>query len=1014
MCALPPDASAAVIGAPGSGKTTTLVELLAHRVRELGWDADEVLALTTSRTTATALRDRLAARLSLPTSGPLARSATSLAFEIATAATWNGEPLRLITGGEQDNDFAQLLEGHLDEGTGPQWPDHLGPGVRALRGFRTELRELFMRSTEFGVTPQHLRDLAAVHDHDEWRAAADFFDEYLAVVSLLRPGQVDSADLMRRAVEAIDRGGIPPALARLRLIVVDDLQEATESTFALLRAFARLGVAIVAFGDPDVAANSFRGGEPESLGRFGLTLGIPGARTLLLGTVHRQGTTLRALTTAVTGRIGAAAAGAQRAASAVTADPVDAVLRIEAPTGSRQIAAVARVLRERHLVDGVPWNEMAVIVRSGAQVPALARALAVAEVPTRMSAGGIALRDDRAARSLLGVVDVGMGRTPLSAESAADLLTGPFGGLDQLDLRRLRLALRADELATGGRRLGDELLVDALQAPGRFIMIDHRSARRAERLATLLSAVSAAASTGATVEELLWLVWDRSGLATSWRDQALGTGITAAEANRDLDGIVALFTAAKRFVEREPASPPGGFLSSVLDAEVPEDTLAPRPVGASVLVTTPSGVVGHEYEVVAVMGVQDGVWPNLRLRGSLFATQQLVDVVSGVASASIEPRKQVLGDELRMFALAVSRARRQVVISAVANEDEAPSVFFALLPDGTPSVDASTIAPLSLRGMTGRLRRELVLGRRSEADLDAIASSLAALAAEGVPGASPAQWHGLLDCSTTDPLYLDDETVPLSPSQLQAFEESPVDWFIDAIAGSTGTAAMGIGTIIHWAMETAADQSVDGLFSAVESRWAELTFESPWLAEHQKVAARTLAAGVAEYLADFGRDGKTLAGAESRFELPVGRALVRGSIDRVERAPDGSVVIVDLKTGRPVTRPADVHEHPQLRAYQLAYAEGRLDEALAPHGTHAPGGAKLLFVKEGVRGKSYREAAQPPLDHDELEGFRRRIEQAATLMAAAEFSGVVDPTAGRPPSGASRQKMHRVKAVSSD
>ena len=287
--ALPPDASAAVIGAPGSGKTTTLIELLAHRVCELGWAAEEVLALTTSRTTATALRDRLAARLGLPTTGPLARSATSLAFEIATASVDGGEPLRLITGGEQDNDFAQLIEGHLAEGTGPDWPEHLGHGVRALRGFRTELRELFMRSTEFGVTPGHLRELARSHDHDEWRAAADFFDEYLSVVSLLRPGQVDSADLMRRAVEAIDRGDLSPGLARLRLIVVDDLQEATESTFALLRAFASHGVAVVAFGDPDVAANSFRGGEPESLGRFGPTLGIPGARTLLLGTAASPG-----------------------------------------------------------------------------------------------------------------------------------------------------------------------------------------------------------------------------------------------------------------------------------------------------------------------------------------------------------------------------------------------------------------------------------------------------------------------------------------------------------------------------------------------------------------------------------------------------------------------------------------------------------------------------------------------------------------------------------------------------
>ena len=1006
---LPDDASAAVIGAPGSGKTTTIVELFADRVLVRGWSPESILALTPSRTTATALRDVLALRLAVPTNGPLARTVNSLAFEIAGHASAGG--LRLITGGEQDSDIGHLLAGHMVDGTGPRWPETLGPQVRALRGFRTELRELLMRATEYGVDADALRALGDRDGHPEWSAAADFFDEYRQVSGWVRPGQCDSSELANLAASALGAGEVGDRLAGVRLVVVDDVQEATESTMVLLRALAARGVAVIAVGDPDVAENAFRGGEPDALGRLSSVLGLPGLRTLYLGSAHRQGAQLRALTSAVVARIGTSAAGPQRAAAASGTGHPGAVMRIEASTSSRELAAIARVLRERHLIDGIRLGEMAVVVRSGAQVPIVARALALADVPTRSSVGGRPLREDQAARGLLAVVDIGMGRTTMTPDAAADLLLSPFGGLDTLGLRRLRLALRAEELAAHGHRPSGQLLAEALETPGRLGTIDHRVARQADRLAATLAAVRALALADGTIEELLWLAWERSTLAAPWLAAALGAGITAAEANRNIDGVLALFTAARRFVERQPGTPASVFLDAVLDAEVPEDTLSPQSADDAVLVTTPSGVVGLEFEVVALAGVQEGIWPNLRLRGSLLNAQKLVDAVTGLDGAVLDARKQVLGDELRMFALAVSRARRQVIVSAVASDDEAPSVFFSFLPPDVPVTDTSSLPPLSLRGFTGRLRRELVQPNRSETDRDAAASALTRLSAEQVPGADPDSWLGLIAPSSVEPLFLDDETVPISPSALGSFEKSPLDWFVDSIAGGSSSTAMGLGTIIHWAMETATDPTVDGLYNAIQSRWGELVFESEWMSEHQKHAARRLAVGVAEYLADFDRDGKQLVAAEGRFRLEIGRATVNGSIDRVERAADGSVVIVDLKTGQPLTRQDAIDEHPQLGAYQLAYADGMLDEFLDGLGAHRGGGAKLLFVKSGVGGKSYRVAEQPPLDHDALDGFRRRITQAATLMAAAQFDGAVELTGW----GATRSAaLHRVRAVPSD
>jgi superfamily I DNA/RNA helicase len=1023
VLALAPDESAVVVGAPGSGKTTTLVELLADRVGRRGFSADEVLALTTSRTTATRLRDRLGVRLSVATNGPLARTVASVAFDLVGSAARRAglEPPGLITGGEQDGDIAALLAGEVEDGRGPNWPDPLTPQVRALRGFRSELRELMARATELGVSPERLRALGAAHGHPEWAASADFIDDYLSVIAGARQDQLDSAELVQFAVAAVQRGEVSDAVGKLRLVVIDDAQEATVSTMALLHALSARGVAVVAFGDPDVAANVFRGGEPDVLGRFGERLGAR-SRTLFLDVVHRQRPALREFTSRITERIGTAGVVGHRAARAAAdpdavptdrdALPPPPVATILAPSAAREYAAVARVLREHHVLRGVPWRSLAVVVRSGSQVPALARALGLAEVPTRTAVGATALRDDQAARALLTVIDVGSGRSILTAEVATQLLLGPFGGLDRLALRRLRLALRAEELAGDGTRQADELIVDALNSPGRLSTIDAKVARSADRLARTLAELGAQTAAGASIEELLWLAWERSGLAVPWHDQAVGTGVLAAEANRNLDGVLALFTAAKRFVEREPDSPARVFLERVLDAEVPEDTLSPRPLADAVLVTTPPGTVGEEFEVVAIAGLQDGVWPDLRVRGSLLHPQRLVQIVTGEGDAVLDARRLVLADELRMFALAVSRARTQVILAAASNDDEAASTLFSLAPDGAPALDPNA-HPLSLRGLTSRLRRELTTRGRSAAERNAAASALARLASERVTGADPAQWHGLIEPSTTDPLYAVDEQVPVSPSKLEAFEESPLDWFIDTVSGSQASVAMGLGTIVHWAMETAPGADVEAIWAAIQQRWPELPFESAWLSEQQLRAARTFAVGLADYLADFERDGKRLAAAEPRFELELERAVLRGAIDRVEVGPHGEIVIVDLKTGHTVPRAADIPSHAQLSAYQLAYQHGSLDESLGAFGEHRGGGAKLLFVRGGVRGKAYRESVQSALSSEQLAEFRARVTAAAERMAQAQFDAPLEISDWGGPNIA-RKRLQRVPAVSSD
>lgn len=1019
---------AAVFGAPGSGKTRLVVDLVAERIERRGYSTEEVLVLSATRASATALRDELAVRLGVTTRGPLARTANSVAFQLVRAQT--GAPVTLLTGAEHDQIVGELLEGGIRDGFGPAWPDPLTPEVRALRGFRSELRDVMMRAAEHGVDAEALARLGERAARPEWVAAAAFLSEYAEVKEQLRPTQFDSAELGAFAAAIVRRSPVDPvasaalgALARLRLLVVDDAQEATEATAALLGAFAARGVAVVAFGDPDIASNGFRGGRPELLGSLASVLGGSPVRRIELAEVHRGRPEIRELVRSVTSHIGTALGGAHRHATvagtgegdgdATRPDPLAPVLGIEAASHAAECQAVAGLLRERHLLDGVPWSSMAVVLRSGADVPAFERGLALADVPTAGDASRMALRDAPAAAALLAAASYVLGREPLTADVAVSLLTGPLGRLDGVGLRRLRLALRHEELAAGGNRSGDELLVDALSAPGGFEMIDAAPGRRAARLAKLLDASHSIAASGGTIEEVLWSLWDRSGLAAEWGAQARGTGVLAEEANRALDATVALFAAATRYVEREPDAPATRFVDEVLASELPEDSLAPQRSAETVLVTTPPALIGREFDVVVVAGLQDGVWPNLRPRGTLLHAGLLPRVVQAARTGSplpapetaSESRTTVRGDELRLFALAASRARRQLVLACTANDDEQPSMLMGFAAERV----RPRRRPLHLRGLVGALRREVVATGDAEA-----ASALAMLAEEGVPGAHPDDWYGLADPSTVAPLVdLDGDpeaVVAVSPSQIDRAEESPLGWFIDHVASPPSGIAASIGTLVHAVVEEAGgrddgDTSVETLWAAVEERWRDLRFEAGWVAERERRGARRMTEGASGYLTNFRDDRKVLLGAEGRFTLVIDRVRVTGTIDRVEASPDGTTVIVDLKTGRTPPTGEQTAQHPQLAAYQLAARLGEVPNA------GVLGGAKLVYVAKPVRGLAYTERAQQPFDDDDEAGFRDRLAAVARTMSGSEFEGPGE-LGFRSRFGAWQYRVHLVPAVS--
>ena len=221
---------------------------------------------------------------------------------------------------------------------------------------------------------------------------------------------------------------------------------------------------------------------------------------------------------------------------------------------------------------------------------------------------------------------------------------------------------------------------------------------------------------GVTAETVLWAMWQATGLGPTWRTVALGGGLAGARADRDLDAVVALFDAAARYVDRLPQMGPRGFLDHIRGQDVPGDTLVARaPSDDTVSLLTPQGAAGREWQFVVVAGVQEGVWPDLRLRGSLLGSERLVDAVTGRGQSLRAAQAAVRYDETRLFLVAVTRATERLLVTAVRSDDEQPSVYLDIVDpplEGDASAEERTFTeverPMTLSALVAELRREVV------------------------------------------------------------------------------------------------------------------------------------------------------------------------------------------------------------------------------------------------------------------------------------------------------------------
>src|SRR6516162_8543417 len=669
-----------VLAGPGTGKTTTIVAAVADRIENRGIAPERVLVLTFSRKAAAELRERITARLRRTTREPLAVTFHSYAYALARRefVLAGDEPPRLLSAPEQLLEIRRMLKGEAQDG-GTRWPERLRPAL-ATRGFAEELRDLLLRAAERGLDGRGLAQLGKLRGRDDWVAAGAFLDRYAARFDLAPVPAYDYAEIVRIAAALLGRDETRQReRAAYDVVLVDEYQDSDPAQESLLLALAGDGRELIAVGDPDQSIYAFRGADVRALiefpERFRTADGRP-APVIPLRTCRRSGPVLLAASRRVARRLPRGPVGHRDLIAANTAPGEVRILVADSST--QEAAVVADTLRRAHLADGVPWSSMAVLVRSATrQVPLLRRALTTAGVPVAVAGDELPLADEPGTRPLLMLLRCALRPPALDEQTAAELLCGPLGGTDALGLRRLRRSLGLLAGAGGDRvRGGADLLAEALLSPRDLTALPDSVSGPARRVAGLLAVAKAAIRAGGSAEDVLWAIWDASGLAPQWQQASAAGGAAGAAADRDLDAVLALFDKAAHFADTMPPGSPGLFADSLAGQEIVGDTLAERAVRDDcVRVLTAHRSKGLEWDVVVVAGVQEETWPDLRLRGSVLGAGELAEAVhtglsgagwpsgarDGVQAADVDAAMlaaKLLAEERRLFYVAVTRARR--------------------------------------------------------------------------------------------------------------------------------------------------------------------------------------------------------------------------------------------------------------------------------------------------------------------------------------------------------------------
>ena len=933
-----------VLGPAGSGKSSTLIKAITNRINN-GEDPNSILAITYGRSSASKLRDQIASANpeKHTVNEPISRTFHSIAFLILNDQLANNDGVDkkyvLLSGAEQDAQIRQLLLLDAQNPSATTWPAELIPAL-TTRGFAKELREFISRATERGSSPVELKKYAAKYGQKYWPPICDFWQRYLESMALRDSttsaslNRIDPSEIIIAALEKLESNSalLDKYRKLFKVIYVDEFQESDRAQRRLLQLLS--GQELIIFADPASAVGRFRGADPENL--------LSDLEQADVKNIVKLPASFR-----------------------IIKDQQVAMLS----SASDEANYIAHQFRSAHLLEGVPYSQMAVVLRSpGAQVSALVRAFAASSIPVEIDAAALSLADNPAIKPIITIAQIALGELkliPSNWEQIEELLKSEFAGADAISIRQMRIALTKEQ-KNEAIKSSTELILDALTAPTTDLPWEQLTSLK--RINDLIKEAKKVLSKSQDISDLLWSIYSNAKnyegelISNYWRSQALSGGGRGVIADQKLDALITLFEVARRFSERMPGSKPSLFIDQLLGEKILADSITTSAQRDEVVkVMTVHSAKGLQWRYVALAGMQEGNWPNLKQRGSLLGSERLVEIfrhgISNPAQLEAISASGLAEDERRLLNVALSRASEKIFITAVLQEDNQPSSYFDKFA-GEQTQITQTQRAITQPALVATLRSIANKTDKKE-ELDFAIKALKTLEVNGVSAANPKNWVGVINLSTHLPVVTDEEVLRISPSSLESFTECSLKWLLEQSGGKDAdSTAQVLGTAIHVItaqLKEQPDLTLDQLEAKLKGAWSLIDMNKGWIKDYEYRRA-------AEMLGKFFKwnleNKNTLVGVEERFEFTLGTAIVSGSIDRIELTAENKYYIVDLKTGATAISHENARENKQLQSYQLAVVNDGFKNKLDHQEVS---GAELIFVGD-FKAKEAKPRQQEKID----------------------------------------------------
>lgn len=861
-----------IVAGAGTGKTTVITRRIAWLIDQGKARPEEILALTFTEKAATEMEERVDRLLPMG----------YLDLSISTFHAFCEKVLRthgIHIGLPQDFKIATDVDAWLlmRRNLSKFELDYFRPRGNPSKFLRQMLHH-FSRAKDEGVTPEQYNrwvdEFVAQKtepteedrlDIQKWRELGQAYATYEQL--LVEKSMLDFGSLMAYVLRLfLERPNVLKEYRdKFKYLVVDEFQDTNTIQYRLVKLLAEPRRNITVVGDDDQAIYKFRGAALANILSF--RKDFSDATKVVLTSNYRSGKAIldgayRLIQQNNPHRL-EATEGLSKALKSHK-ETEGFVKHVHCDTLDDEVEMTVREIVELQKREGGSWNEFCILVRSNDASEPFLEALERAGVPYRF----VAMSGLYTQPIILDTLAyMRLARLAFDSPAAYRVLSHPRLGVSESDLSELMLYVRLKGLA----------ITDAMQRSSEVVGVSLEGRERMLKILDIVSEIRIKAKR-LPVTELFVHILKTTGLLGDVNGL---NEVEQQEVFRHLEGFLARL---KRFATANDDKSLRSFLEE-FEAEreageagaLKSDTEEGPDV---VNVMTIHGAKGLEFRYVFVVNLIEQRFPSVTRSESL-------PLPPGLISETAELDDHV-AEERRLFYVAMTRAKEGLYLMSAEDyggtRKRKVSRFLTELGFSTPAVSLGNKDVLTIPEPTMHARTEVL------------------------------------------------HSVPerISFSQIAAFSTCPMQYKYAHIlkVPTFGRHSMSFGKSMHNALQKFLEQvkqrqettstpvipSSNELIELFDACFIDEWYESDEQREdYRKQGKQSLNAFYAEILAQTPK----VFGLELGFTLKVGEVLVKGRIDRIDELPDGSLEVVDYKTGNPKTK-LEWDDKRQLVLYALA------------------------------------------------------------------------------------------------